>query len=60
MQHNCFLDRIAKTAPGAASENTGTGLTDDRARLTDVIGELDSIVLTAFEEITRIKDGGAH
>ncbi|PTQ59433.1 RAD3-like DEAD/DEAH box helicase [Sphingomonas aurantiaca] len=56
VQPDDFLEWLEKTAPGAVSEDAGTGSTDDRARLADVMDELDGVVLTALEEIARIEE----
>jgi len=52
-----FMAWLERTAPGSVSDDAGTGLTSDTARLADVMDELDGVVLTAIEEVSRIEVG---
>lgn len=52
---DAFMEWLEQTAPGEVSEGAGTGSSNDRARLADVMDELDGVVLTAIEEVARIE-----
>ncbi|WP_454018532.1 DEAD/DEAH box helicase [Azospirillum sp. Marseille-Q6669] len=51
-----FMAWLEETAPAAVSAEAGTGATDHRSRLADAMDELDSVLLTALEEVARIED----
>jgi len=50
-----FLDWLEATHPTQISANAGEGRADSRARLADTLDELDSVVLTALEEVARVE-----
>lgn len=51
-----FIDWLERTAPATVSADAGTGATGGRARLADVMDELDGVLLTALAEVERIGD----
>ena len=51
-----FMTWLETTAPAAVSTNAGTGATDGRSRLADSMDELDSLLLTALEEVARLDE----
>lgn len=53
---DAFLDWLERTAPTVVSADAGTGVSDGAARLADSMDELDAILLTSLEEISRIDE----
>lgn len=51
-----FFDWLETTAPTVVSQEAGTGASSGVARLADAMDELDAILLTSLEEITRVED----
>ncbi|KJR46471.1 DEAD/DEAH box helicase domain protein [Desulfosporosinus sp. I2] len=50
-----FLDWLEATTPVEISEDAGTGQGSDDARFADSVDELDSILLNALEEVSRVE-----
>lgn len=51
---HAFLDWLERTAPATVSAQAGTGKTTPLARLGDAMDELDSVLLTAIEEVDQL------
>lgn len=50
-----FLEWLEATAPPDISDEAGQASTDDAARLADSVDELDGVLLSALEELQRIR-----
>lgn len=51
-----FLNWLERTAPSVVSPDAGTGSSGGTARLADAMDELDTILLTALEEVARSEE----
>ncbi|QQO17927.1 DEAD/DEAH box helicase [Bradyrhizobium diazoefficiens] len=56
--NEAFLDWLEVTAPSDITEHAGRGVAGERPRLADSLDELDAVLLSAIEEVSRL-DGAA-
>jgi DEAD/DEAH box helicase len=56
LRPNQFLEWLDQALPQNVSPNAGVGTSGVRARLADSLDELDSVLLTALEEIVRAEE----